>query len=189
MGWKSVKDHYRIGHTVSVYEDKGICIGSSLCHDLVVIDPWRRKVGTSSLGVRGNEELQRYWTEINADLDKLWELVDADDAFSASIPVYTWKGADIIEEFCETPGHPNITHDGHLMYENRFSTDRDQALQWAIEEAEAGISLGIRRLDELGRDVAKSRKLLEEDRNDLAKLRHEQIMSRLGGTHKKEESE
>ena len=27
MGWKNIKEHYRIGHTVHV-TDKGICIGS-----------------------------------------------------------------------------------------------------------------------------------------------------------------
>src|SRR5688572_1181048 len=123
MGWKNVKEHYQIGHAVAVYEGKGICIGSSLCHDLITINPWRRTVHQSSLGVRGNEDLERYWTEINADLDKLWTLIEQEDTFSAEIPVFTWKGSEIVEKSCEKPGYPNLTHDGDLMYDNRFSVD------------------------------------------------------------------
>lgn len=186
MGWKNVKEHYRIVHTVQV-TDAGICIGSQLCHDLIVINTARQKIVKADVG--RNDELTRYKQEMEADLDKLWTLVDAGDTFSANIPVYTWKDAEIVEELCEATGYPNVTHDGHLMYDNRYSTDRDQVLQWAIEIAVAGVRIGLRRIEEMDIAYVKARKLLEEDQADLAKLRHEQIMSRLGGTPKKEESE
>ena len=53
MGWKNVKEHYRIGHSVHVTE-KGICIGSSYIPDIIIIapdgtiervEPWRVKSG------------------------------------------------------------------------------------------------------------------------------------------------
>jgi hypothetical protein len=178
MGWKNVKEHYQIKHQVAVYDGEGICIGSPLCHDLIIIDRWRKTV-KHTMTLRGNEDLERYWDEMHADLDKLWALIEQEDTFSSDIPVFTWKGEEVIEKSCETPGYPNVTHDGELMYENRFSTDRGQALQWAIEDAEAGIRMGLRRLDDLSSDVAKARKLLEDDRFNLGKLRHEQILEQL----------
>lgn len=37
MGWKNIKDHYRIGHIVAIYGEKGICIGSQYVHDLLMV--------------------------------------------------------------------------------------------------------------------------------------------------------
>lgn len=174
MGWKNVKDHYRIGHIVQV-TDKGICIGSSLCHDLIVIDPYRGTIIQAD--VARNEDLTRYLAEMRADPDKLRERLDTDDHFDISVTVYTYKGGDIIERQCEKVGWPNVTHDGQVMYDNTFSTDRNQVLQWAINEAEAGVRMGLRRIEELDRDCAKAKKLLHEDSADLAKLRHEQLLT------------
>jgi len=36
MGWKNVKEHYRIGHSVQVTE-QGVCIGSPYVHNLIVV--------------------------------------------------------------------------------------------------------------------------------------------------------
>ena len=36
MGWKNIKEHYRIGHAVQV-TDAGICIGSPYIHNIIII--------------------------------------------------------------------------------------------------------------------------------------------------------
>jgi hypothetical protein len=131
MGWKSVKDHYRIGHIVRV-EDKGICIGSGYAHDMIVIS----HVGILAKRDRyHNPDLDRYQKEMDADPAKLAELVAVVDTFARSIPVYTWKDAEIIEERCEVPGWPYVTHAGHLMYENTYSTDKNKVVRWAKDDA------------------------------------------------------
>lgn len=117
MGWKNLKEHYRISHIVQVTKE-GICIGSLYIHNLMVI-------GTNGeILKRNNEnrskELVRYQAEMDADPSKLRELIEAPDSFTGSVVVYTYKNGDIIEKLCEEPGWPNMTHDGDRMYANTY---------------------------------------------------------------------
>lgn len=137
MGWKSVKEHYRIKHHVQV-TDEGICIGSSYVHNLIVVSMDGRIIKRYD-DDRSNMDLHRYQQEMDADPELLRRLVQAEDTFEVSIPVYTFKGADIIEKYCEKPGYPNVTHDGCMQYDNEYSTDKAQVVAWAKHNAEIGI--------------------------------------------------
>ena len=53
-----------------------------------------------------------------------------------SLPVYTYEGGEIIEHKCEAYGWPNLTDDGQVMYNNKFSSDRNEVVRWAKENAE-----------------------------------------------------
>jgi len=132
MGWKNVKEHYRIGHTVQVREGL-ICIGSVYIHDLIAI----RFNGTivEDNEKYSNEDLARYQKEMLADMAKLKELIDTPDVFERSITIWTYDEGDIIEKQCETPEWPNVTHDGQMIYENTFSVDRAEVVEWAKENA------------------------------------------------------
>lgn len=153
MGWKNIKEHYNIGHHVQVTE-AGICIGSSFIHNLIVIG-LHGKV-TKPFRERTNEDLQRYQREFDADPAKLAELVSAPDTFAASVTVYTYDSTTsaIIEKQCETPGWPNLTHDGEMMYDNTFSTDRTKVVEWAKENARIGIKWAKERREQLEQDMA-----------------------------------
>jgi hypothetical protein len=131
MGWKRMRDHYRIEHIVQVRYGR-VLIGSDYVPELIIIDA----DGTpreGSLGIRGHDEFERYWRDLTADPEQLRALLAAPDTFAASIPVYTYEGGTIIEKQCETPGWPNCTHDGQMMYDNTFSTDKAQVVEWARE--------------------------------------------------------
>lgn len=155
MGWKSVKEHYRIGHSVQVTE-QGLCIGSPYIHDIIVIG-LDGKIKKPDFG-GGNEDLKRYMREFEADPERLKSLVEAEDKFEKSIRVYTYDySGNIIEKQCEEPGWPNVTHDGQMMYDNTFSTDRKNVVKWAKSEIKAGIRLVKDRIKE------DRRKLLESE--------------------------
>ncbi|WP_285905105.1 hypothetical protein [Pseudodesulfovibrio pelocollis] len=133
MGWKNVKEHYRIKHIVQVRPEKGICIGSPYVSELIVVDLDGRI--TKRYEKRPvNADLHRYQQEMNGDPDKLRMLIQTPDSFSKSIPVYTFDGAQILEKYCEELGWPNITHDGELMYDNTFFENRADAIQKAVSE-------------------------------------------------------
>ena len=135
MGWKNVKEHYGITHIVQVTE-KGICIGSSYVHNIIVIRPGL-KIGRSHIG---GAEMMRLVAAMEADRSKLRALIEAPDTFAASIPVYTFTyDGEIVKKFCEAPGWPNITHDGQLMYDNTHFLDRAQAVAKARAELEASV--------------------------------------------------
>lgn len=139
MGWKLLKERYGIGHTVQV-TDEGICIGSPYVHNLIVLDFTGRVVRRSEL-IGGNDDLHRYVKSFEADPQRVKETIDEPDCFTDSITVYTYDGGTIIEKKCEKLGWPNCTHDGELMYENTFSTDRAEIVARAIENAKCGIEL------------------------------------------------
>jgi hypothetical protein len=167
VGHKKLKEHYRIGHAVCVTE-KGICIGSAYIHDLIIISLDGTIIKADD--GRVNEDLKRYMAEFKADPAKLREVVQAQDTFDASIPVYTYNGGNIVEKKCEKPGWPNVTHDGEMMFENTFSTDKSRVVKWAKQNAKSGIECQQRRVEEIKADLARMEAYLVESKSDLAKL-------------------
>lgn len=132
MGWKALKDAYDIKHIVCVTE-KGICIGSGYAHDLAVINP---STGELADNQTFSGFTKRFYPELaNATPEELLSLIQQVDTFSAAIPVYTYCDGEIIEKRCEVAGWPNTTHDGLLMYENTFSTDKKVVIAWAKRNA------------------------------------------------------
>lgn len=167
MGWKAVKEHYRIDHGVQVTED-GICIGSPYIHNIIVISRDGNIVKDDDRTL--NDKLMRYQAEMKGDPETLRRLVQQEDAFEVSIPVFTWRGAEIIEKQCEELGWPNVTHDGEMMYENRFSTDRAKVVSWAKKDARIGIEHFERRIGEAEDSLASLKSALAQERENLASL-------------------
>lgn len=139
MGWKNIKEHYKIEHIVSFYPSKGICIGSQYIHDIMIISP-EGKVLKRGDG-RLNDDIARYQKEIDADPAKLVELATTPDKFDKSLPVYTYEDDKVVERFCEEYGWPNITHDGEIMYDNCFFKTKLEAAKKAFSEAECLVDL------------------------------------------------
>lgn len=167
MGWKNIKEHYRIKHIVLV-SDGMIFIGSPYVHDLIRVSTLG-EVMWGSLG-RCSGELARYHAEMTADRAKLRELFHQPDTFAASLPVFTYADSEIIEKQCEAFGWPNTTHDGALMYENTFFRTREEAVKAAKENAVAGISYYQRIVEERAEQLEKGRKDLRRIEAQLAKL-------------------
>jgi hypothetical protein len=167
MGWKAVRDHYRIMHDVQV-TSAGICIGTGFVHDIIVISLDRGEV------VRrwgsGGGEIGRYLDEMDADPFKLAELVVQADIFERSIPVFTYEGGDVIEKQCEELGYPNVTHDGCMQYENTFSPDPGLVRIWAIDSAKAGIKWMAEAVENARRDLDERTDRLNQRKADLEKL-------------------
>ena len=72
MGWKRLKEHYRIEHMVQITE-AGICIGSPYIHDIIVVG-MDGKILKRHDGNAGS--LGRYQTEIDADPDLARHLIE-----------------------------------------------------------------------------------------------------------------
>lgn len=169
MGWKNVKEHYRIEHFVQV-TPAGLCIGSSYIHDIIVIrlqDDDEGMFLKRYQGMGGNKDLERYQAEMDADLVTLRELIRTPDTFTASLPVYTWEDGKILEKHCEEYGYPNVTHDGQMMYQNTFSPSYHVTLDRAIKDAEAGVRLAAERQDECRKALEHAVARTSRKRRDL----------------------
>lgn len=155
MGWKNIKEAFGIEHQVRV-EDGYICIGSGMVHNLITIGV---ETGELNENPTFRDFLEKHYPEVkSAGTRKLLDLIETPDTFEASIPVFTFQDGDIIECRCEAIGYPNVTHDGRMMYENRFSTDLEQVVRWAKRDLEIwSENLGERAEDlETQRDKVKN---------------------------------
>lgn len=170
MGWKNVKEHYRIEHIVQV-TDQGICIGSGYIHDIIVIglDGALRK----RYDERSNDDLRRYQQEIDADPTTLRRLIEAPDTFSSAVLVYNYDGGDILERRCEALGWPNVTHDGELMFDNLFSADKATVVAWAKRNADLGIHYGEESVEEAKQRLSDCFARLDREKANRAKLEAE----------------
>jgi hypothetical protein len=168
MGFKTVKQRYRIGHSVCVTE-KGICIGSPYIHDLIVIglDGALKKRHERE---GSNDDLDRYMREFDADPAALRAAVEATDTFTKSLPVYTWEGAEIIESKCEKYGWPNATHEGRMMHDNVFFKTRAEAIKAAKEDAACGVKWRRGAVEEAEQKLDEQKAELARCEADLAKL-------------------
>lgn len=168
MGFKTVKEQFRIKHAVHV-TSRGICIGSPYVPDLIVI-------GFDGALVKrheregSNDELDRYMREFDADPAKLRAAVEATDTFAKSLPVFTWKGAEIIETKCEKYGWPNTTHEGRMMYENEFFKTQLEAVRAAKDDAACGVKWKRGAVEETEQKLADLKDELARCEADLAKL-------------------
>lgn len=169
MGWKNVKEHYRIGHTVCV-TNEGICIGSPYIHNIIVISIDGKMIIKPYAKGDVNEDLARYQAEMDHDMGKLWELVNNPDTFEKSLPVYTYQGGKIIEKQCEEYGWPNVTHDGELQYENTHSSDKGKVVKWAKESCRLYLPLCRDRVEEKRREFIEWEERLAKTEAELAKL-------------------
>jgi hypothetical protein len=159
MGWKNVKEHYRIKHFVHI-RDGHLCIGSPYAPDIVVVTPEGVLIKRCIHGI--TEDIRRYQDEIDADAETFRRLMHTPDLFPVSMKVYTYADGRVIVQECDNPGWPNVTHDGQLMYENTHFTDKAKCVASAISDYAAGVSL-------TQRDILDTQAKLESLRQDLAR--------------------
>lgn len=153
MGFKLLRDTYKIEHIVQVcdkkeYGGRVICIGSHYVHDLIVINMEGEIVKRND--GRNNNDLRRYMQEFDADPEKLKRIVRTPDAFDAdkNKTVYIYDYGRIRTEVCQEYGYPNTTNTGELMDDNTsFPTYKD-ALNYALRVTEYN---GYRHRDEIDR--------------------------------------
>jgi len=168
MGWKNVKDFYRIEHIVQIRDGK-ICIGSGYVSDLIRVT-FDGQVSWGNLGPSSNDDLARYYKEMTDDLGKLRVLISMGDTFLVSLPVFTYEGAEIIEKQCESYGWPNVTHDGFVQYANAFHADKNVVVKWAKRNAELGVQFGNEHVVEAEKRLSECRVRLAREVSNLEKL-------------------
>lgn len=170
MGWKTLKERFKIESLVSVSHGE-IHVGNYSMQRMFAID-----IQTGELRVvRAFHWFldARYPALKAANPAVVLEAINAVDEFSASIPVFTYHEGEIIEKQCEQLGWPNVTHDGCLMYDNTFSTDRNQVVVWAIRDMKARCEFAIKDEVESEKKLTEARVELTESTALLAKLASE----------------
>jgi hypothetical protein len=169
MGWKNLKEAFNITHHVQVTE-KGICIGSGYASGIVTIDS---KTGELTESETFSGFLRQYYPKLReASPEELLKLIEAPDTFATAIPVFTYEGGQILEKQCETTGWPNVTHDGCMMFENMYSTDKIKVIAWAKHNAESAVSSMRDQIARIEKELAAAKSALaayQDNRIELEK--------------------
>jgi len=176
MGLKKLKEKYKIEHLVQ-RTDKGICIGSSLYHDIIILNAdgtfakmyKNRKYND---GWNTNQDLVRYQEEMIPDSESglLEQIINSPDDYCSLLPVFTIHDGELIETFCEQYGYPNLTVDGELMYENTFFQNKDEAIKYGIDECNGWIKMLEERKIELQDEVQHKENKIQYFKNRLSEL-------------------
>lgn len=166
MGWKTFKQHY--GIEVNVEIEKGVvCIGTGYI-DLLKVSMDGHIEYAYQMGT--DHKIYLVQQAIKADPETAARLLKAEDTFEESTRVYTYDGAEILEKFCEAEGYPNVTHDGMMMYNNDFSTDREVIIQRALTTAKANAH-GVREsISNVEKQLLDLKSLQEKYDNQVATL-------------------
>lgn len=175
MGWKRIKDHYQISLVVQADSLGAIYVGTQLTLDYLVIRPngtlAKRFEEDTLLGSSATkEELVRIQSEIDTDPATLQRLATTPDEFTKFVSVYTWEAGHVIEEFCEKPGWPNVTHGGRLMYDNRYHEDKLVVLNWAMESAKKQVTFSGKEIIRLTNALKMEALLQQGAEENLIKL-------------------
>lgn len=167
MGFKAFKDHFGIENHIVSIQDGVLHIGSDFVSRLVGFD---MQTGKVLINDAFSGFLSKQYPEIlNCTDEERLALIQTQDQFKQSIPVYTSLNGQIIEKKCEALGFPNVTHDGEIMYENsHFSNEADAVkyeqlnLQCKIEIQQSSISDLEAKLAEKKRNLAETKKQLDQ---------------------------
>ena len=151
------------GYTVN-QDDECICVGSPLCHDLIsvnkkslklkyAIDAFREGRGALSKG--GNSELLFIWDKLQEMIEsgEIKDIIDGNDDIENPLPVFTVEDGELVETWTDAYGWPNTTVQGIVMYDNTYFKTKEEAIQYGIEEYEAGLKMSDRRLEEISNDL------------------------------------
>lgn len=167
MGIKTFKEKFGIEHIVCKTQ-KGICIGSPYIHDLAVISPETGKISTK---IDFRSMLLKAYPELLAvEGNEILELLNSNDVFEKSLPVYAFIDGQIVEKFCEEYGWPNITHDGLLMYENEFFKSKLDAIHNAIKNCKRSIKCLHERIMDYEARINEAKKSVKEEQAILSYL-------------------
>lgn len=167
MGWKALKEKFEIKHIVQV-RSEGVLIGSPYVSDLVTINP---ETGVARESDIARDFIRKHYPSMaDANPKDIASIIAEPDTFSTSTPIYTYEDGEIVEKQCEVPEWPNVTHDGRLIYENTFSTDKNTVIAWAKQNAESGIKWQKEAIEEKEKELIERRDRLVSRMADLAKL-------------------
>lgn len=124
-----------------------IAVGSSLCHNLISVNKETLKVkyaldtfheGRESLK---NDDLIFIWDKLHELIrtGQIQDIINGTDEIENPLPVFTVEKGQLIETFTDKYGWPNVTIDGHEMYDNTYFKTKKKAIEYGIKDSEAGI--------------------------------------------------
>ena len=124
------------------FRDGKVCVGSSLCSDLITVDAKSYQIkyaldtfreGRKSIR---SEALEFIWDKLLELIEsgELKNIIENDDPIEGMFPVYSHHEGKIIKRYVDDYGWPNVAHDGTLIYDNTFFCTESEAIEYGIKD-------------------------------------------------------
>lgn len=152
MGYKAIKEKFKIEHTVHV-DGNDVCIGSAYINDIIRINP-EGKIIKGRNENHNNADLKRYLEEMTVaeKTGYLKFLFHKPDTFSELTTVYTTSSCRVIKTACEVYGWPNVTVTGEKMYDNTFFRTYKEARVYLLRDSQLGVKFAYQNVIQAFRD-------------------------------------
>jgi chromosome segregation ATPase len=119
-----------------------VCIGSSLCHDLINVDATtlklRYELDTFREGVKSikNEKLEAIWYKLEELIKsgEIKDIIEGIEEVENPITIYKVEDGKLITAYTEANEWPNVTHDGRGIHDGEYSLNKLDAYKRGIDD-------------------------------------------------------
>lgn len=155
-----------------------IAVGSPLCHDLIKVDKSTMRLSYALDTFRkGREalkdsELLAIWDGLSRLIEsgELQSIIDGEDDKTGTVEIYKPENGTVTVKYAKTPGWPNSTTDGEMMYDNAHFTDYQEAVKEGIREHEAHAEFLKNKIEDLEADLLKAKEDLNTQLKHLGSM-------------------
>ncbi len=121
-----------------------VCIGSSLCSDLINVDATTLKLkyemDTFREGVKSikNEKLEAIWYKLEELIKsgEIKDIIEGIEEVENPVTIYKIEDGKLITAYTESNEWPNVTHDGREILNNEYALNEIDAYKRGIADLE-----------------------------------------------------
>ena len=131
-------------------------IGSAYVHDIIKIDKQTLKIKVWDCD-SNNDNIHALLVKLKEikDSGELREILDGKDEISNPLPVFCYRGDQIIESKTDDYEWPNTDDDGYLLYENTTFKTKKDCLSYAFKDLSYSFKSISEQLDQAKEEVAR----------------------------------
>ena len=149
-------------------------IGSPYIHDIIKIDKQTLKIEVDR-HILLNDKMENLIAKIKElrENGTLRDILNGKDEITEPLPVFMYRGDQIVESKTDSYEWPNTDDDGYLLYENTTFKTREECLAYAIRDLSYSFKSISEQLDQAKEEVARLQKRTEREAKALSVLADE----------------
>ena len=101
----------------------------------------------------------------------LLDVINGVDEIENPIAIWTINNGELVQTYTDKMEWPNTTYDGKTIYENTYFDSKEKAIEYAIREYSAGVSIMERSVNRISKDLKEANDSLEMYRSWVDKFK------------------
>lgn len=164
-----------------------IALGSPLCHNLISVNKKTLEISYAldtfkegkeglvkrSSYVDGVSNILKIWNRLEEIIQsgEILDVINGVDEIENPIAIWTINNGELVQTYTDKMEWPNTTYDGKTIYENTYFDSKEKAIEYAIREYSAGVSILERSVERLSKDLQEANDSLEMYRSWVDKFK------------------